>query len=191
MNRREFFQTSTLFLAGSVCAGASLRSAESTIPFRAQKIFLKSWDAENSWQQKLKNISRSRCNAVLLIPGGRSVSSVGIKKMVSEACRFDLKIFVPSPFTRDCFANTRTIIPLVYEKEILQSVASKPANNGGFLLLDRIGEVFGLVLYDSSRCLWTSFALPTVDFVQHTESSVNDARLLTAKWLDRVLQRAV
>ena len=191
MNRREFFQTATLFLAGSVCAGASVQSAEPTIPFRAQKIFPESWNTEDCWQEKLKNVSRNRCNAVLLMSGSLSVSSAGIKKIVTEARRLNLKVFFPTHFTRNCFSNTQTIVPLSYEREILQSVASKPAGNGGLLLLDRLGEVFSLVLYDSSRCLWTGFVPPTVDFVQHTEYGVKNARLLTAKWLDHVLQRGV
>jgi len=189
MNRREFFQTSTLFLAGSVCSGASLRSAEPMIPFRAQKVFPESLNIENCRQKQWKDISRNRCNAVLLMPGSRSVSSIGIKKWMSEACRFDLKIFVPTHFSRDFFAHIRTITPLSYEREILQSVNGKPVGNGGFLLLDRIGDVSGLVLFDSSRCLWTGFAPPAVGVVQHTESCVNGSRLMTARWLDNVLFR--
>jgi len=188
MNRREFFQTSTLFLAGSVCVGASPCSAKPTVAFRAQKVFSESWAIENFGQKKLPDIYRNRCNAVLLVPGGRSVSSAVIKTMVSEASRFDLKVFVPTHFSRDMFANVRTITPLSHEGAVFQSVNRNSAGNGGFLLSDRLGEVFGLVLYDSSRCLWTGFAPPAVDFVQTTESSMCESRLLTAKWLDYVLQ---
>jgi len=191
MNRREFFQTSSLFLAGSVCVGASLHSAKPANLFRAQKVFLESWDAENCWQEKLKNICRNRCNAVLLVPGGRGVSSVGFQSIVPEACRFDLKVFVPTHFSRESFANIRTVTPLSHERGILQCVDRNPTGNSGFLLLDRSNEVSGLILYDSSRCLWTGFAPPASDFVQPAESSVSDSRLLTAQWLDHVLRRGV
>jgi len=198
MNRREFFQTSALFLTGSVCAGTSLCSAKRTIPFRAQKIFLESWDAENVWEdsprttlfvrKKLEVIRRNACDGLLLVPGGQGGSG-WMNKIVREANSFDLKVFVPAGLTCNFFRNIRAVTPLSHRAGVLQSIDGSPVDNGGFLLLDGIGDVFGLVLYDSSRCRWTGFALPAVDFRQNIESSENDSRLMTAKWLDRVLFR--
>lgn len=198
MNRREFFQTSTLFLAGSVCVGASLYTVKPTRPFRVQKIFLESWDAENVWedsprttsfvQKKLESLLRNPCDGLLLVPGGRC--HVGwMNKIVLEANNFDLKVFIPVCLTYNFLSNVRTAIPLSHKTGVLQSIEGSPVNNGGFLLLDRIGDVFGLVLYDSSRCLWTGFVSSVIDVIQNAESSMNDSRLMTAKWLDRVLLR--
>jgi hypothetical protein len=168
------------------------------VPFRAQKIFLESWDAENVWEdsprttsfvrKKLEFIRLNACDGLLLVPGGRG--HLGwMNKIISEADDFDLKIFVPAGLTRDFLNNIRVETPLSHRTGVLQSMDRKPIDHGGFLLLDGIGDVFGLILYDSSRCLWTGFASPAIDFIQDTESYVNDSRLMTAKWLDRVLRR--
>jgi len=193
MNRREFCQASALLLAGSVCAGVSVRSEECTTRFRAKKIFLESWESENVWmdsprtasfvRNKLESIRRSGCNGLLLVPGSHAVSR-WIEKIVSEANRFDLKVFVPAYLGSDCFRKARTSISLSYESGILQAIDGRPADNGGFLLGDGANDLLGLVLYDSSRCLWTGFTPYSSGLVQDPEYSVNDSRLIAARWLD-------
>jgi len=187
MNRREFCQTTALFLAGSVCTGSSLRSEEPAIRFRAQKIFLESWEAENNWHKKLGSIYHNGCHAVLLVPGGRKVSSEEVEKIVSEASRFDLKVFVPTGWTHDLLSQTSVIHPLSHRAGILQVIDSRPMDNGGFLLMDRSDISFGLILYDLSRCRWSGFAALNVGLRHHSGNCEYDSRLVTARWLDHVL----
>ena len=182
MNRREFCQTTALFLAGSMCAGTSLRSEEQKTRFRAQKVFLESWDAENV-REKVACVRRSDCNALILVPGSL-VLSERTQKIASEADRLGLKTFVPARLSRDCFRKVRTPIPLSHETGVLQTIDGRPTDNGGFLLLDGVANLLGLVLYDSSRCLWTGFAPYRIGVVQNSEYNANDSRLVVARWLD-------
>jgi len=198
MNRREFCQATALFLTGSACAGATPHSEERTPRFRAQKIFLEAWDAENVWKnsprttsfvrKKLKSIRYNGCNSVILVPGCHAVSGWA-QKIVSAADGFNLKIFVPARLDRDCFGKARTSIPLSHKTGILQTIDGRPADNGGFLLLDGADDSLGLVLYDSSRCLWTGFAPYRIDLVQDAECNTNASRLTAARWLDRAFSR--
>ncbi|MDR0326660.1 MAG: hypothetical protein LBI05_00015 [Planctomycetaceae bacterium] len=174
MNRREFCQTAALFLTGSAFAGTSLPSDESAIRFRAQKIFLESRE----------NIRHGDCNAVLLISGGRSGADMRMTTAASEANRLGLRVFMPTSLSREFLEKTRRTVFLSDESGILQSVNRKTAGSGGLLLLDGTNNAFGLVLYDSSQCLWTGFAVPNVDRKQHTG---NDSRLIAARWIDRTL----
>ena len=194
MNRREFCQTTALLFAGSIGAGVSLRSEERMPHFRAQKVFLESWDTESDGKnsqhtvsfvrKKLELIRREDFNGLILIPGCRGTSGWE-EKIATEADRFDLKIFVPTDLPCEFFSSVQTTVPLLDEAGVLQSIDGKAADNGGFLLLNDENDVLGLVLYDSSRCLWTVFALPGIGFVRDSRYSANDSRLMTARWLDR------
>ena len=192
MNRREFCQTTALLFAGSMCAGDSLPSERRKASFRAQTVFLEFWDAENIWQDspgtssliraKLDAVCQNGCNGVLLVPSCRTTS--GWKKQIaSEASRFGLKIFVPTCLTPDFFSKIRTSLPLSHEAGILQET-NRLAGNGGFLLLNEKSDALGLVLYDSSRCRWTGFALSDIDCRHNSGHRVNDFRLVVARWLD-------
>ena len=194
MNRREFCQTTALLFAGSLYVNGSSQSGKRTASFRAQTVFLESWDAENVWQDspcpsslvrtKLEFVCRNGCNGVLLVPGRRVVT--GWKaQIVSEASRFDLKVFVPICLNRYFFSKIRATLPLSHEAGILQDT-DRPAESGGFLLSDKKSDVFGVVLYDSSRCRWTGFALSDVDCRHNSEHSESDSRLAAARWLDYV-----
>jgi hypothetical protein len=186
MNRREFCQTATLFLAGSVCAGVSLHSEKRTARFRVQKIFLESWDAENVLvdspqaasfvRQKMCAIRNNGCNGVILVPGCR-IATLRIKTIVSEARSLDLKVFVPADIPRDVFVNMRSCAVL----------SDEAVSDEGFLLVDEGNDVQGLVLYDVSRCMFTAFALPEASFGWDSEFSVSDSRLATARWLDHAV----
>ena len=201
MNRREFVQAAALFLAGSACAGVPVCSCERVSRFRAQKVFLESWDAEDvrnnspqtlSWmRKKLECAQHKNCDALILIPRGGSPSGRNparwMDKIVPEADFFNVKIFVPACLTRDFFDPVCTIRPLSHEKGFLQCTDGKPADNGGFLLLDRRQEAYGLVLYDSSHCLWSGFASPAADLKQDAGFCESDSRLFSARWLDRAL----
>ena len=199
MNRREFVQTSALFLAGSVCAGVPAHSRERLPRFRAQKVFFEFWNAENVWensphaplsvQRKLECVRRSDCHALILMPDGRNSGGRSparwMDKIVPAATLFDLNVFIPACLTRDFFDKICTIRPLSDEKGFLQSTEGKPAENGGFLLLNRTDEAYGLVLYDSSRCLWSGFSSSGLGFTQDAGLCENDSRLFSARWLDR------
>ena len=196
MNRREFCQTASLFLAGSMVASASLRSEERKPSFRAQKVFLDSWNSENALKNslhttsfvrnKLELLRREGCNGLILIPGDRTISG-GIEKIQSEAVHFGLKIFVPARFTCDFFSKIQKSIPLACELGTLQNINGTSAENGGFLLLDGDDDVLGLVLYDSSRCSWAVFKPLAVNCVQASEHDANAFRLQAARWLDNAL----
>jgi len=168
-------------------AGTSLRSEERKPRFRAQKVFLESWNsgAVTYIRNKLELIRRDGCTGLILIPD-RS-NSGWIEKIQSEADHFGLKVFVPVCFTCDFSSKIQKSVPLSCESGILQSVNGTSADNGGFLLLDGDNDVLGLVLYDSSRCLWTVFKSPAVDDVQTSEHDANASRLLAARWLDHAL----
>ena len=199
MNRRDFCLTAGSLLAGAaLCSAATCYCEGRSARFRAQKVFLESWDAENVWKdspqtasfvrKKLEIIRRNAYNGLLLVPKGRGVSG-WMNKIVREADDFNLKVFVPVCLTRGFFRNIRAVTPLSYRTGVLQSTDGISHENDGLLLLNGIGDVFGLVLYDSSRYLWSGFALPASGFGQNTESGVNDSRLMTAKWLDHVILR--
>jgi len=193
MNRREFCQTATLLLAGSMGAGASLRSKERKSCFRAQKVFMESWESENVRENfphaasfvrnKLELLRREGCNGLILIPGCRPLSG-WVEKIQSEAEHFGLTVFVPVRYSGDFFSKVQKSIPLSLDSGILQNGDGKLADNGGFLLLNGDNDVFGLMLYDSSRCVWTVFKSSAVD-VQTAEHSANASRLLAARWLDQ------
>jgi hypothetical protein len=173
-----------MFLAGSMCASTLVRSGEHAARFRTQKIFL---DAENNFQVKLADISHSGCHAAILIPGSRDVSPVEVERIAVEACRFDLKILVPTCLSCDLLGKTGTILPLSHEAGVFQHINGKPTDDGGFLLLDKNNEPHGLVLYDSSRCRWSGFAAPRDGFRKNIEESESGSRLMIARWLDQVL----
>ena len=183
MNRREFCRTATLIFAGSVCTGVALRREDRTTRFRAQKVFLQSWDVDNV-RKKLESICANGCNGLLLVPERRSC--LRWKKLIeSEANRLGLTVFVPACLTNKFLRQVQTVAPLAYESGILQHIDGKPADNGGFLLLDKSGNAFGLILYDSSRCLWTGFTLSSAGAVRDTIYDVNSSRLVAARWIDQ------
>ena len=193
MNRREFCQTAALFFASSLCTGATLRCEERTTRFRAKKVFLESWNAENVRenslltaafvQKKMEFISGHGCNGLILIPDQRSV--LRWKKLIeAEGDRLGITVFLPTRLTENFLRQVLTVTPLTHEAGIFQCTGGKPADNGGFLLFDETDNVLGLVLYDSSRCLWTGFAPPDNGTVQDSAYSTNDSRLVAAQWID-------
>jgi len=196
MNRREFCQTTALLLAGSMGVSTS-RCSEKRMPcFRAQKVFLESWDAENDRNDSQRTISfvrkkmaiirRDGADGLILMSGYRAASEW--KEVIeAEAGRFDLKTFVPTVLSRALFDRIRAAIPLSEEAGVLRSIDEKSAENGGFFLLDEKSDVFGLVLCDLSRCLWSVFALSDGSLVQEAGEGADVSRLTVARWLDRTV----
>jgi len=185
MNRREFCLTTGLLLAGSVCNGAMTpRAVGRSEGFRAQKVFLESCREDASFVRKrLEAIRRDRCDGLLLVPGRYSASG-WTEQIVAEARRLELSVFVPARLNGGLFHQAQTTVPLVYTDGVLRCLDGTPADDGGLLLLNGSDDVLALVLYDKSRCRWTSFApMGTIaDF-----ESAND--LVTARWLDRQMGR--
>jgi len=169
-------------------ASASLRSEERKPSFRAQKVFLDSWNSETASfvRNKLELLRREECNGLILMPGCHALSG-WLERIQPEAEQLGLNVFVPVRFTNNFFSRIQQSIPLVCESGILQSINGKRADNGGFLLLNGDNDVLGLVLYDSSRCSWTVFKSSAIDFVQTSEHDANACRLQTARWLDHAL----
>ena len=189
MNRREFFQTAALFCAGSICAGSARQGRERIPRFRAQKMFLESW--KNSTcsvsfvREKLEHASDNGCNGLLLVPDRCSLSKWE-KLITVEGNRLGLTVFSPIQLTGNFFRNIHSVAPLANETGILQNIDGIPSDNGGFLLSDRSDNVLGIVLYDSSRCLWSGFMPMNAETEQHTVCDANDSRLVVARWLDYV-----
>ena len=188
MNRREFCQTAALFCAGSLCAGTVLQGEERIHRFRAQKIFLESWQdtacSASFVQEKLESISGNGCNGLLLIPDRRSLPRW--EKMIkAEGDRLGLIVFVPTRLTSPFLQKIRTVTPLVYESGIFQGTDKKSADDGGFLLSDKADHVLGLVQYDLSRCRWSEFAPLNIETVRDAVSDVNGSRLVAARWIDQ------
>jgi hypothetical protein len=98
-------------------------------------------------------------------------------------------VFVPACLDRDSFNKAQTVVSLSHEAGTLQTIDGIPAENGGFLLIEEANGLLGLLLYDSSRCLWTSFAPYRTGIVQNFEYGVNDTRLMTARWIDHVIAK--
>ena len=115
------------------------------------------------------------------------------KKIVSEASRFDLDVLVPASLDSELYLKTGTAIPLSRDDSLgagtLQTIDGSPAESGGFLLLDGANDLLGLLLYDSSRCLWTSFVPHGNYVVQNSEYGTNDSRLAAARWIDLCLAK--
>ena len=195
MNRREFCQTVALFFAGSVCAGVPLCAEKRTTRFRAQKIFLESWDAENAGgnsshiasfvRQKMESISGNGYNGLLLIPDQRSLLKWG-KLIEAEGNRLGLTVFLPACLTNNFLRKVQTVTPLEHETGILQSITEMSADNDGILLLDRADNTLGIVLYDSSRCLWSGFVPQNAGIALDALYDANSTRLVAARWIDYV-----
>jgi hypothetical protein len=194
MNRREFCLTTGLLMAAPVFgAAAVLRSDTRTVCFRAKKMFPESWatgvvpgdslHTASVVQNQLNAIRNGGCDGVILVPGHHA-GSEWMKRIKSEANRLELEVFVPAQLTRDFLRKAQTVVPLVHEEGIYQSCGKRTANEGGFLLLNTADNVFGLVLYDASRCRWTGYALSHIGVVQEAELCDQDAKLTAARWLD-------
>jgi len=190
MNRREFCLTSGLLLAASVCCGGLLpRKSGQTVQFRAKKIFPAEivWEDSGFVHKRLEEVCRNGCNGLLLMPGHHSVPT-RMERIKTEAKRFGLNVFVPVRLTSRFFQKVQTAVPLEHEAGMLQRLDGKPADDGGLLLLDGLNNVLGLVLYDSSRCHWTGFAVSDTGFVQEWERNEKASQLAAARWMDHFSQ---
>ena len=177
---------------------APLRPGQRSVRFRAKKVFLDSWatgivrgDACHTAsfvQNRLNDIRNDDCDGLIMIPGHRTRAE-WIKQIEEEACRMELTVLVPIPLTHDFLRNVQTVIPIVYEEGTFQSCDRITANEGGFLLLNGENHVFGLVLYEASRCLWTGFTSSDARIVQNgiVQDGAwceQDSKLTAARWLD-------
>jgi len=204
MNRREFCLTTGLLMAvlpvlrpNNAFGGTiGLQPSTRSVRFRAKKVFLDSWSTGivhgNSHivsfvQNQLNAIRIGGCNGLILVPG-RCTRLEWMKQITTEANRMELTLLIPTPLTRDFFDKTQTVVPLAHEEGIYQCCDEKAANEGGFLLLNATDNVFGLVLYDASRCHWTGYASSDAGVVQKVEWCEHDSKLTAARWLDLMRQ---
>lgn len=215
MNRREFLHATsamtltagllpTIPVIGGTSSGgvAEVRPIARIVRFRAKKVFLDSWATEIvRWdsfhaasliQDRLNAIRNDGCNGLILVPG-RCASAEWLKQIETEAGHLELTVLVPTQLTSDFFDKAQTVVPLAHGEEIFQSCDRRTANEGGFLLLNAADNVFGLVLYDTSRCRWTGFVSSDVGFAresieQNAESCELNSKLTAARWLDLARQ---
>ena len=180
MNRREFCLTTGLLLTGSVCIRAATVPVEKHLQtFRVKKVFLESWDAEivrkdspqaeSFVRKRLEETCRDGYNGLLLVPG-RSCITRWSKPIEMEANRLEITVLVPACLSADIFLSVQTV---------------QRIDDDGVLLWDGSDSVLGLILYDVSRCRWTSFVSSTVRFAQDLEKDEGIAKLIGAQWLDR------
>ena len=202
MNRREFCLTAgllatTSFFGNVVALPIEERSHDHSALFRAKKVFPESWASEidgvDSLQtgalvrKRLNYIRREGCDALILAPNQRSFLT--LENMIeTEATRLGLSVFVPTRITRDFLSEARTAVPLVCEKGIMQCLDGRATDDGGFLLTNGSDNIFGIVLYDSSRCLWTGFVSTGISPVRRGNGSESDSKLIAARWIDLTRQ---
>ena len=195
MNRREFcFSLGAAVGSGVAVFGGHVVSApvvggtfalsadEHSFRFRAKKVFLDSWNTE-ILRDHASNVRRDRCDALVVVPG-RCSCSRWIKQIVSEANGLRLTVLVPTQTTCDFFREAQTVIPLANDGNTLLNASGNAANDGGFLLVNKVESVFGLVLYDASRCLWSSYASSDVAHVQDARWCYQDTQIVAARWID-------
>jgi len=204
MNRRDFCQTAGLLMAAPVFGfdhawgrEVPLRSETHPQDFRARKVFLEAWNAEfvrkhsliaaSFVRHQMLALRREGCNALILMPK-RGSAAGWMHHITSEADRFGLAVLVPAQWPRTFLCEVQTVIPLMQDAGILQSTNGQVTDNGGFLLLNGQDSVCGLVLYDSSRCLWTGFTSSAVAHVRDAEWCDHDSQLAAARWIDLTRQ---
>ena len=194
-------------VASSLCGTADQRA----LRFRAKKVFLESWNSDGNTaasfvRNQLNDIRRDGCNGLILVPG-RDSCTAWTQLIVSEASRMELTTLVPVRLTRDFLREVSRVFPLAQEKGILSGITTsfrdgQASCDGGFLLVNGSDSVFGLVLYDPSRCLWTGFGLWTGFAESGNALSLNttsrvercdnadwrdaDSQLTAARWIDHV-----
>ena len=180
---------------------ASPQPEASSVGFRAKRVFLDSRTAgivrgdsfhaasfaatsAITLQNRLNAVRRDGCNALILVPGPCSTSE-WMKQIETEASRLELTVLVPAQLTRDFLREAQTVVPLAHEEGIFQRCDGRVTNEGGFLLWNGTDGVFGLVLYDASRCLWRSFASSDAGLMRNDKLREQNPKLTTARWLDR------
>ena len=111
-----------------------------------------------------------------------------MERVAAEASRLELTVLVPTQLTRDFLDKAQTVIPLAQEEGFLHCCDEKAASDGGFILLNSENDVFGLVLYDVSRCHWAGYASSDVGVIQNVEPCGQNSKLTAARWLDLTRQ---
>ncbi|MDR2756304.1 MAG: hypothetical protein LBC20_11410 [Planctomycetaceae bacterium] len=199
VNRREFCLSMGLVLTGSASVGIpeSLYTTAKKKSFRAKKIFLQHWSNEIEYEtasrqteilrQKLIRL-RKEYDSIIVFPDNRVTLSF-FDRFKREANNIGLALFVPasSDFVFPKRVNSVQFLEVSAE-EIIEMETIEPANvkTGGVLF--SVPEERWLILFDSSRCLWTLFVCRNDNvIISSSITNVRFSRLTTARILDRLL----
>jgi hypothetical protein len=216
VNRREFCLSMGLLLTGSVAAGIPERFGTTTTTttttktcFRAKKIFLQHWNDNIGGEtvfrqtkllrQKLIQL-RKEYSSIIVFPDHR-VALPFLNRFRCEADKAGLALFLPAP-NNDAISKSMNHVRFlevsaeeIVETETVESETMESAKlkTGGVLCF--LSEEQRLILFDSSRCLWTVFVCrnnnATISAAASASSSAADtnlSRLATAHVLDRLLK---
>jgi hypothetical protein len=207
MNRREFCFSMGLILTGSVLAkkipagnistGTPKMLCEMTKEnrFRAKKIFLRCWLDEfggetisrqtEILQRKLIRL-RQEFNSIVVF-SGNGVAPSFFERLKSESHHIGLALFIPVPPNAVFPEQVEAVRCLeISAKKITEAETINKTiktKTEGFLF-STTGEQ-RLILFDSSRCLWTDFVCRDDNTKFLPPTDVQLSRLATARFLDQ------